>query len=249
MNIIIDNRENKLIKLFENNNISFIKKQLEIGDIILQQDDKIFLLIERKTIPDLIASIKDGRYKEQKTRILSKINVENVLYLIEGRVDNIKFDEKIIFGSITNMIFRDNIKLINTGNLQQSFDLILNLKKKFIEGTFQPKENLNYNDTIKLNKKDNITNNIFNIQVLANIPGVSFKMAEIILKDVKSIKNLILKYDNYNLELQKDGIDIKNIENIEKLKEELLKDIQYSEKRKIGKIISKRIYYFLYKDN
>jgi ERCC4-type nuclease len=246
MNIIIDSRENKLIELFQNNNISFIKKQLEIGDIILQQDDKIFLLIERKTIPDLIASIKDGRYKEQKTRILSKINVENVLYLIEGRVDNIKFDEKIIFGSITNMIFRDNIKLINTGNLQQSFDLILNLKKKFIEGTFQSKENLNYNDTIKLNKKDNITNNIFNIQVLANIPGVSFKMAEIILKDVKSIKDLILKYDNYNLELQKDGIDIKNIE---KLKEELLKDIQYSEKRKIGKIISKRIYHFLYKDN
>jgi len=246
MNIIIDNRENKLIQLFENNNISFIKKQLEIGDIILQQDDKILLLVERKTIPDLIGSIKDGRYKEQKTRILSKINIENVLYLIEGRVDNIKFDEKIIFGSITNMIFRDNIKLINTGNLQQSFDLILSLKKKFMEGTFQSKENLNYNDTIKLNKKENITNNIFNIQVLANVPGVSLKMAEIILKDIKSIKDLILKYDNYNLELQKDDVDIKNIE---KLKEELLKDIQYSEKRKVGKVISKRIYHFLYKDN
>ena len=246
MNIIIDNRENKLIQLFENNNISFIKKQLEIGDIILQQDDKILLFVERKTIPDLIGSIKDGRYKEQKTRILSKINIENVLYLIEGRVDNIKFDEKIIFGSITNMIFRDNIKLINTGNLQQSFDLILSLKKKFMEGTFQSKENLNYNDTIKLNKKENITNNIFNIQVLANVPGVSLKMAEIILKDIKSIKDLILKYDNYNLELQKDDVDIKNIE---KLKEELLKDIQYSEKRKVGKVISKRIYHFLYKDN
>jgi len=129
MNIIIDIRENKLIDLFQKNNIEFVKKQLEIGDIILEKNDEINLLIERKTIQDLISSIKDGRYKEQKTRILSKINIDNVLYLIEGRVDNLKFDEKVVFGSITNMIFRDNIKLINTGNIKQSYDLILNLKK------------------------------------------------------------------------------------------------------------------------
>ena len=45
MNIIIDVRENKLIDIFEKNNIEFTKKQLEIGDIILQKDDKIILLI------------------------------------------------------------------------------------------------------------------------------------------------------------------------------------------------------------
>ena len=243
MNIIIDIRENKLIDLFEKNNIEFIKKQLEIGDIILEKNDEINLLIERKTIQDLISSIKDGRYKEQKTRILSKINIDNVLYLIEGRVDNLKFDEKVVFGSITNMIFRDNIKLINTGNIKQSYDLILNLKKKFIEGTFESKQNLNYNDCIKLNKKENITNELFNIQVLSNIPGISIKMAEVILEEIKSIKNLILKYDNIDIELEKDGVDF------EKKREELLKDIKYSEKRKIGKIISKRIYDFLYKNN
>ena len=242
MNIVIDVRENKLIELFENNNIIFEKKQLEIGDIILEKNDEIILLIERKTITDLIASIKDGRYKEQKTRILSKINVENVLYLIEGRVDNIKFDEKAVFGSVTNMIFRDNIKLINTGTIKQSYNLILNLKKKFIEGTFEPKENLNYNESIKLNKKDNMTNELFNIQVLATIPGISIKMAEIILQEIKSVKDLIIKYNNYDIELEKDGI------NIEKEREELLKNIQYSEKRKVGKIISKRIYEFLYKN-
>jgi len=243
MNIIIDIRENKLIDLFQKNNIEFVKKQLEIGDIILEKNDEINLLIERKTIQDLISSIKDGRYKEQKTRILSKINIDNVLYLIEGRVDNLKFDEKVVFGSITNMIFRDNIKLINTGNIKQSYDLILNLKKKFIEGTFEAKQNLNYNECIKLNKKENITNELFNIQVLSNIPGVSIKMAEVILQEVKSIKELIIKYNNTDIELEKDGVDF------EKEREELLKDIKYSEKRKVGKIISKRIYDFLYKNN
>lgn len=243
MNIIIDIRENKLIDLFEKNNIEFVKKQLDIGDIILEKNDEINLLIERKTIQDLISSIKDGRYKEQKTRILSKINIDNVLYLIEGRVDNLKYDEKVVFGSITNMIFRDNIKLINTGNIKQSYDLILNLKKKFIEGTFEAKQNLNYNECIKLNKKENITNELFNIQVLSNIPGVSIKMAEVILQEVKSVKELIIKYNKSDIELEKDGIDS------EKENEQLLKDIKYSEKRKVGKIISKRIYDFLYKNN
>ena len=243
MNIIIDIRENKLIDLFEKNNIEFVKKQLDIGDIILEKNDEINLLIERKTIQDLISSIKDGRYKEQKTRILSKINIDNVLYLIEGRVDNLKYDEKVVFGSITNMIFRDNIKLINTGNIKQSYDLILNLKKKFIEGTFEAKQNLNYNECIKLNKKENITNELFNIQVLSNIPGVSIKMAEVILQEVKSVKELIIKYNKSVIELEKDCI------NFEKENEELLKDIKYSEKRKVGKIISKRIYDFLYKNN
>ena len=243
MNIIIDIRENKLIDLFEKNNIEFVKKQLDIGDIILEKNDEINLLIERKTIQDLISSIKDGRYKEQKTRILSKINIDNVLYLIEGRVDNLKYDEKVVFGSITNMIFRDNIKLINTGNIKQSYDLILNLKKKFIEGTFEAKQNLNYNEFIKLNKKENITNELFNIQVLSNIPGVSIKMAEVILQEVKSVKELIIKYNKSVIELEKDCI------NFEKENEELLKDIKYSEKRKVGKIISKRIYDFLYKNN
>tara|TARA_B100001094_G_scaffold83842_2_gene80160 strand:+ start:228 stop:959 length:732 start_codon:yes stop_codon:yes gene_type:complete len=242
MNIVIDIRENKLIDLLEKNNIIFIKKQLEIGDILIQKENEIILLIERKTIQDLIASIKDGRYKEQKARILSKINVENVLYLIEGRVDNLKYDEKTVFGSITNMIFRDGIKIINTGNLKQSYDLILSLKKKFIEGKFTSKENLNYNESIKLNKKENMTNELFNIQVLSNIPGVSIKMSEVILKEVKTIKNLILKYNNIDIDLEKDGL------NFEKEREELLKDIQYNEKRRIGKAISKRIYEFLFKN-
>ena len=33
MELIIDNRENSLIKLLEENNINFEKKNLEIGDI------------------------------------------------------------------------------------------------------------------------------------------------------------------------------------------------------------------------
>ena len=37
-------------------------------------NESILVLIERKTYDDLSTSIKDGRYKEQKNRILNKDN-------------------------------------------------------------------------------------------------------------------------------------------------------------------------------
>ena len=234
MNILIDTRESKLIELFEENNIEHDKKQLEIGDIQIIKNDEIILCIERKTIDDLVSSIKDGRYKEQKTRMLSKINYDNILYIIEGKIDKYKHNEKQIFGSITNMNFRDKIKVISTNNIKQTYELILSLKKKFIEGKFNSKENKDYNETIKINKKENITLELFNIKVLSTIPGVSVKMSEIIINKVKSIKELIQTYNN--LDNEKDKI-------------EYLKDIQYSDKRKIGLVISNRIYKYLYNIN
>lgn len=234
MNILIDTRESKLIELFEENNIEHNKKQLEIGDIQIMKDDEIILCIERKTIDDLVSSIKDGRYKEQKTRMLSKINYDNILYIIEGKIDKYKHNEKQIFGSITNMNFRDKIKVISTNNIKQTYELILSLKKKFIEGKFNSKENKDYNETIKINKKENITLELFNIKVLSTIPGVSVKMSEIIINKVNSIKELIQTYNN--LDNEKDKI-------------EYLKDIQYSDKRKIGLVISNRIYKYLYNIN
>jgi len=230
MNILIDTRESKLIELFEKNSTDYNKKQLEIGDIQIIKDDEIILCIERKTIDDLVSSIKDGRYKEQKTRMLSKINSDNILYIIEGRLDKYKHNEKQIFGSITNMNFRDKIKVISTNNIEQTYDLIISLKKKFIEGKFNSKENKDYNETIKINKKENITLDLFNIKVLSTIPGVSVKMSEIIINKVNSIKELIQTYN-----------DLDN----EKDKVEYLKNIQYSDKRKIGLVISNRIYKYL----
>ena len=88
--IIIDAREHKLIDLIKSiNNINNIKipyivKTLQIGDIIIQHIYKHIkngveinytfnIILERKYVTDMIASIKDGRYKEQKIRLLSEV--------------------------------------------------------------------------------------------------------------------------------------------------------------------------------
>ena len=76
MKIIIDNRERELVKLLkafsDNNGFNFVieVEKLDLGDIIIKDDnDNTKLIIERKTISDLAASIRDGRYKEQSYRL------------------------------------------------------------------------------------------------------------------------------------------------------------------------------------
>ena len=96
MIIKVDNREQDLLKQIQNL-VLFIPafKQLKVetaalplGDIIILDDTEEKLIIERKCLTDLLASIKDGRYEEQSYRLngLNHHN-HNIYYLIEGDVN------------------------------------------------------------------------------------------------------------------------------------------------------------------
>ena len=226
MDIIIDTREQDIIKLLEDKNIDFKKEQLLVGDIMYKKNDEILYIIERKTIDDLGASIKDGRYKEQKARLLSHYDATKVFYLFEGYIDRSKnLDKKSVLGSIINILFRDNIKIINTVNLIQTVDVIEQIKTKYMAGKFIEGASIsNYTDTIKLNKKDNMTKELCNIIQLATIPGVSKTTGAIIMENYKTLQHLIEEY-KINGEL-------------------MLKDLVLG-KKKLGKVLSKRIYEYL----
>ena len=82
MKIIIDIREQKLYDQCWSilcsqptpTTIQLEKDTLTLGDIHIKTDDDIdVLIIERKTFPDLISSIKDGRYEEQSYRLLNTL--------------------------------------------------------------------------------------------------------------------------------------------------------------------------------
>lgn len=130
--LIIDYREDKLIKLLDEKTIEYKTSNLELGDIIFKynkNDNQLLeIIIERKEINDLISSIKDKRYKEQKQRLLANIKpIETqVVYLIEGYSSKIRNprDIKMYQGSLLSMLFRDNIKLLHTEDLDDTADII-----------------------------------------------------------------------------------------------------------------------------
>jgi len=226
MDLIIDNREKSLIKLLNENNEKYTLFNLDIGDIQYKINDELIYIIERKTVDDLGASINDGRYKEQKVRLLSN-NKNNIYYIIEGDINECKtLSKKSILGSVINMIFRDNIKIIYSKNIKQTLDIILQIKRKYENGKFIKNEDTSqeYLSAIKLNKKQNMDKNLCNILQLATIPGVSKNISTIILEKYNTLSNLIDEFK-------------KNDEN-------MLKTINLG-KKCIGSVLSKRIYEYL----
>ena len=223
MEIIIDNRENNIIKILETKE-EFIKKNLDLGDIQYIQNDEIVYIVERKTFDDLGASIKDGRYKEQKMRLLSNNN--DIYYILEGNIDKCKtINKKALLGSIVNMIFRDNIKVIFSENIEQTVEIIIQIKKKFNEGKFfKNKIDNEYVNSIKIKKKENMDKRTCNIVQLATIPGVSKNTAEIIIENYLTMDKLIEEYKTNGIML--------------------LKDLSLG-KKKLGKVLSEKIYNYL----
>ena len=83
---------------------------MPLGDVIICNEEEEKVVIERKSLTDLEASIKDGRYEEQSYRLngLPHHN-HNIIYIIDFvyvfTINNgVIFDDWIIFREIFAII-------------------------------------------------------------------------------------------------------------------------------------------------
>lgn len=225
---------NSLLKEYK----PFIKSApLPIGDFIICEDEEmtsILTIIERKTIRDLSSSITDGRFREQKERLLDSVKDESkILYIIEGNQKILKngVSGTIIDSSIINLLFKHHFKVLKTDNSTDTFNNLMLLLKKFENNEFNQ---VTITAPVKLvSKKDKINGNLLATQ-LSVISGLSYKTAKIISENYTSLKMLIHEYDK-----------CENIESMEKM----LSNIQLSDSRKLGNALSKKIYNCLYNNN
>lgn len=138
MKIIIDYREHDLYSKIEAAGIDpsteIAKENLPLGDILFRRDDTDVLLIERKSVADLIASVKDGRYKEQSFRLLnSNVGVapHNIVYIIEGATSSLPPPtKKMVYGAITSLAFLKGFSVLRTWSVGETADLVLNMARK-----------------------------------------------------------------------------------------------------------------------
>ena len=257
LKIEIDYRETGLLDYFKDHPKSEIKKiveskNLKIGDINIYFKDELILLIERKTMCDLASSIRDGRHREQKHRIIqSGLGKENIIFLIEGEITDMsygKINRDILQGSIINTMFRDGFKVYRTSDINESCYFIervllkiLKEKEKNITNLLDTENNnLNnikkdYTETVKLKKKENLTPLVFNKLIFLQIPGVSMMFVDSIFKKYKSVIDLLEEYQK-----------IENKKDRENLLSNLELKTQSGKNRKLGKVISKRIYDYLF---
>lgn len=198
MKLEIDNREHALIDAMElEQSHPFEKKTLELGDIVIKDDnDNIRIIIERKTPSDLMSSIKDGRYTEQALRLNAlDLHNHNIIYLIEGNYLHHK-DYNTILSAMFSIFYFKGFTIWQSSNITTSKQLILKflskLEKEKDKLSFYENSNLNndYLKCIKSNKKENIDiHNIHEI-MLMQIPQVSSIVAKVVMDKYKNIFNL-----------------------------------------------------------
>ena len=146
MIIKVDIREHDLIEKMNNlvTNIPLFKQivikteTLPIGDIIIGDDIEDKLIIERKSVSDLLSSIKDGRYEEQSYRLngLNHHN-HNIIYLIEGdvnRVNRFKFDNQIekltLYSAMFSLNYYKGFSMQRSTSLDETAIMICNMAYK-----------------------------------------------------------------------------------------------------------------------
>lgn len=145
MLIKIDTRERELIKKCEDllvavpafKELKIEVHQLPLGDIIIcsnGQTDNI--LVERKTLSDLAASIKDGRYEEQSYRLNGlPLHNHNIVYLIEGDLGKFnsfkeRIDRQTIYSAMFSINYFKGFSLMRTNTMDETAFMICNMAYK-----------------------------------------------------------------------------------------------------------------------
>jgi len=133
--IVIDNREHNLydklteyIRIDPKEGISMKTEVLPLGDILIQTNEgNVQVLIERKSLTDLLASIKDGRYEEQSYRLrhASGIPSHNIIYLIEGVFSTISLkDKRTVLSAMTSIHFFKGFSILRSSSIAETAEMV-----------------------------------------------------------------------------------------------------------------------------
>jgi ERCC4-type nuclease len=205
MKIIIDERETALYEkcysIVQGNStsIQLSKQVLNLGDILFKTDeDKDVLLIERKSLSDLLSSIKDGRYEEQSYRLLhsSGYPSHSIIYMIEGMFSQLRtlIEKKTVLSAITSLNFFKGFSVLRTCSIQETAENIVWMAEKidrdFSKGKtpyylHRPIENIVVNN----NEKDGETGNILE-QGSQNTPNNYCTVVKKVKKDNVTPENI-----------------------------------------------------------
>ncbi len=178
--IIIDYREkNSLVASYlikENFDVEF--RELKIGDYIVKDT-----IIERKTIPDFISSMINGRLLRQLEELKQ---FENKLLIIEGiskqeiySDDNQKVNSNAIRGFLLSIALKHKIPLIFTKDSEDTAKFMDVLSRK------KSKE-------LKLNAGKKTLDKKEQLQfIIESFPGVGPKKSKELLEKFSTIQNII----------------------------------------------------------
>ena len=118
--------------------IKIISETLPIGDIIINDETEDKIIIERKSVNDLLSSIKDGRYEEQSYRLngLNHHN-HNIVYLIEGDINKINrfkpdtaVEKLTLYSAMFSLNYYKGFSMFRSFNMEETANIVCNMAYK-----------------------------------------------------------------------------------------------------------------------
>jgi len=209
MKLVIDSKEKAqstavIINYLKSVNFECEQRNLDVGDLAIVDDkDQIIAIFERKTCEDMAASLNDGRYREQKIRLLSS-DYKWKGYIVEGIFPNkgISFPTRgkrrvvaktTYYSIITGITLRDGLDLYQTENIEETAKLLGQMLKKIPD--YMGKNTVNYEQelikSVSTVRKQNMTPQVCYLAQLCQIPGVSHKIATCIQSKWSSMAELL----------------------------------------------------------
>jgi len=210
--IIVDHRENKeIIKELIKEEMEVEKKQLDIGDFIIQTKNLNGQIqnvgIERKTINDLLNSIIDKRLISQL--MLLRENFEVPLLIIEGE-ENIyairDFHPNSIRGIMATIAIDFQIPIIHTKNFRDTAKYLALIAKRLEK----PRKPLSL-----VPKRKALTLKEQQLYLIESLPGIGPTIAKSLIEKFKTIKEII----------NADEKELKKVDKIGKIKAKELKKL------------------------
>jgi ERCC4-type nuclease len=224
MNIVVDIREGALInelKQYASDTLKITTAALDIGDIHFIDDisgSQPILVLERKTVPDLASSQKDGRYREQRARLLALRGAGTKIgYIVEEGASAFspsigrtwcqgKFTEVNLQTAITRLQLRYDIPVFHAVTLKDTVQWIRRFAaciqeeptvfKTGLATTVSEAKNV-YTEAIRVKKSSNQTPELSFTSMLQTLPGVGLQAAAAIgLAVDHKISNLLVKTED-----------------------------------------------------
>jgi len=189
------------------------RQRLDIADVRISTPSGT-ILIERKSWMDFVSSLRDGRYANQKLRLLAERERAvaagerlDVIVLIENKVTPFYNGEtrgmrhNQPFAALAKMAIRDGIAVVYSANAEDSAQHVAYVYKTALKDGFNAAEKARtvvasgYAGTAKhTNKRKNADDAAFEM-MLTTISGVSGAKAKAVADEYQSLANLVRAYD------------------------------------------------------
>jgi ERCC4-type nuclease len=228
MKLVVDERETTIYEKIQQlltdppetqSALQVVKEVLPLGDFIIKTtDDRTVAIVERKSLADLLASIKDSRYEEQSYRLSNsdEFSPSQVIYIIEGALNTLRTpkERRLVYSVITSLHFFKGFRPLRTSSYQETAELLVAMTDKIARNlqrgvplfrgepaNTNPTHTTNeenprpvetaYCSVVKKVKKENITQENIGEIMLCQVPGISAVTAVAIMKHFTSFYHLL----------------------------------------------------------